>query len=238
MKKYILIFLLILFIFPCTCYAAKNNGCSYTDIAELNKIAYSVKGNYDFKYDAKGNVTFNITVYNVIDGVYLIIESKNPTVPFYQVVTPNSTRGGTYTFNVNNTTDIVEYKVTVSSDRESCVKNLRTFSIIKPKRNPYHDLDMCKYSGMEDYHYCSEWIQTEFTISKNDIEQKIEKELEKFKTTAKTRCVSCEKETALQEAIRAFKEKKYLIIKILLAAIVINIIVIIFLIRNIKRYEI
>lgn len=238
MKKIIMTLLILFFMFPCVCYAAKDNGCSYDDLAKLNKLAYSVKGNYDFKYDDKGNVTFNISVYNVIDGIYVTIQSEDPLHDFYAVVTPQSTRGGTYTFNVDNTTDIIKYKVTVASGLDNCVKNIRTFEIVKPKRNEYHDLDMCQYSGMEDYHYCAEWIQTDFTISKNEIENRIEKELDKFKTTAKTRCISCEKENALQAAIKAFKEKKYFVIKVLLIAIVINILVIIFLIRRIKRYEI
>lgn len=240
MKKFALLVLITFFAFQTDCFAATkaSTQCDYKDLAELNKLAYSVKASYDFKYDKDGNVSFEITVYNVTEGIYVIIESKNKDHSFYQVVTPGSTRGGTYTFPVDNTTDIIEYSITVSSDRDTCTKNLRTFSVIKPKRNPYHDLDMCKYSGMETYHYCAEWIQAEFTISKQDIERKIETELSKFKTTAKTRCVSCEKESALAEAIKAFKEKKYFVIKVLVIAIVINILVIIFLIRRIKRYEI
>ena len=237
MKKIVILFLIAFLMFPISCFAATSN-CSYSDLAELNKLAYSVKASYDFKYDEAGNVSFDITVYNVVEGIYVTIESENKVFDYYQVVTPNSTRGGSYTFSVDNTTDIIEFTIIVASGKDTCTKNLRTFSIIKPKRNPYHDLDMCQYSGMETYHYCSEWIQSEFTISKQDIERKIESELEKFKTTAQTRCVSCEKETALAEAIKAFKEKKYLIIKILIGAIILNILVIIFLIRRIKRYEI
>lgn len=211
-------------------------ACPIADRAEINKQAYAVTTSYDFVKDANGKVSFNMSIYNITGKIYVTVKSDERGAQ-EMVIFPADTRGGTYTFNVANTSDIINYTIRVRSTVAGCIEDYRTLTMTKPMRNPYYGSDACSYAGLEEYYYCTEWISQKFTLTEEEIEKKIKNELAKYTTSLKTRCISCEKEALLQKAMAAFKRQKTWIIRILLILIVADIVAIITLIKRIKRYE-
>lgn len=211
-------------------------ACSMADRAKINKQAYAVTGSYDFTKDEKGNVTFNMSVYNITGDIYVVIKSDEKHSEDV-VVFPSQTRGGTYTWNVKNVKDIINYTIKVRSNLTGCIDEYRSLTLTKPMKNPFFGTDTCSYAGLEEYYYCTEWINQAFNVSQEQIEEKIKNELSKYTTSVKTRCIACEREQMLKNAIKAFQEKKSLIIKILVVLIIADVITIVVLLRRIKRYE-
>ena len=85
-------------------------ACSISDRAEINKLAYAVTASYEFATDANGKVSFNMSVYNITGDIYVIIKSDQK-YDQEKLVFPGETRGGTYTWNVQNLDTIINYKL-------------------------------------------------------------------------------------------------------------------------------
>ena len=126
----------------------------------------------------------------------------------------------------------------VGTTKEECVGNLRKFKLSIPIRNSYHDLDDCKRSGMEDYYYCKEWIVNEFNLSSTEIEKKIRNKYESLKNKTTTKCIGCEERERNEAKIKSFNEMKKKIIMGLSIGIVLDLLIIIVQIINIRRNEI
>lgn len=239
MKKglYLLI-VLVVFMCPSIVKAATTTTatCSYSDKAELNKMAYNVTANYTLNYDEENNPSFNISIYNITGDLYVEIKSDNRE-GYGDVIHPNETKGGVFTFNDATIDKIVTYTITVRSSRKGCIQDIRKFSVVKPMKNPYFELDICQYSGMEDYYYCREWITARYTITEDKIRARIEDELAKVKSTGATRCLSCEEEVLQAKAREEFLEMKSLVLKILVVLIVVNVIALIFFYQRARSYD-
>ena len=84
-------------------------ACSIENKAKINNLAYQVQASYTFEKDQNGKVVFKITVYNIVDGIYVSITTsdKNYFDDNTKYVFPSNTRGGSYTFEDTNTTDII-----------------------------------------------------------------------------------------------------------------------------------
>lgn len=239
MKKGLYLFIvLFVFMYPSIVKAETNEGatCSYSDQAELNKLAYSVTANYSIVKDAAGNPNIKITVYNITSDIYVTIDS-DATDAMPMVVYPSNTIGGTYSIIDTNITNIITYTIKVRSTREGCISDIRKFTILKPMKNPYHESKTCQYTGMEDYYYCREWVTSHYTISEEQIKKNIQAEYEKIKSTGATKCLTCEEEDLLSKARQEFLEKKSTILKILVVLVVINIIALIYFYQRARSYE-
>ena len=237
-KKYFLCFLSVLsvFLFSPNVKAEEDTSCNYNSRAYLNKIASSVKASYDFKYESDGSISFDISVYNITDEIYVSYRSdlsEEETKIFASMASD-----GTYTFNVKDIDNIITYTFTVRSINYGCTHNIRTFTLIKPKWNSYSDLDICKYEALEDYFYCQKWISQELEGTNEAIIKKINDKRNSLRKSTTTRCIECEKEEKEKSAREEYLRRKYLMIGSLSIGIILDICAIIFMIVRIRRYSI
>ena len=96
------------------------------------------------------------------------------------------TTDGTYTFNIKDTSNIITYTFVVRSIKFGCTNDIRTLTLVKPKKNSFSDLDICKYEELEDYYYCQKWITRDLEGSGKSTQFKLlcdrlEKEKREFK---------------------------------------------------------
>lgn len=236
-KKYILcIFSLLSFLmFLSDTYALEDTTCNYDSRAYLNKLASSVKAAYDFKYEADGTVSFDISIYNIVEDVYVSYRTDKGGE---QRVFANMATDGVYTFNVKDIDNIVTYTFTVRSLKFGCTHDIRTFTLIKPKKNSYSDLDICKYEDLEDYFYCQKWITQELEGNSADIEKKIKEKRNSIKKSTTTRCIECEEESALKKEKAKYMKRKMIMIISISSGIIIDLAAMIIMIVRIRRYSI
>lgn len=196
--------------------------CDYKTMAELNKNASKITAAYEVKR-TNNKESFDITVHNIIEELYVTVVPTSKTIEEIETfqISHDMTQNGTYTFHVDNISDVIEYQFIVRTTKENCIEDIYTFYLTKPKKNKFYEKEICKYSEVVDYYYCQEWVETEFSIADVDIEEKIKKERENKRKNVTTKCLSCEAET---KAIRE-KEKKNLIKIILIIALGVGIII-------------
>ncbi len=213
--------------------------CDYRVKANLNKNAFNVRADYEFKTANDGSTYFEISIYNVVDNIYVNykseLEGKNSTGTNVSFI---DTIDGTYRFSIPIPTKSYNLDFIVRTTVAGCSGDLRRFSLTIPIRNKYHDIDACKREGMEDYYYCKEWITQEFSMNDYDIENKIKEKYEALKKKRATKCVGCEEKTRNNAKIEAFNKLKKQIIIGLAIGIIIDIIVMILQIRSIRRSKI
>ncbi len=169
-----------------------DQNCNYNSQAYLNKVAGSVTTSYAFKEEADGSVSFDISIYNITDEIYVTIKEKDNTSSQPTTILYSMTNNGTYTFNVKDTTHIITYEIVVRTNRFGCTNDLRKLQIVKPKKNDISDMRVCKYEEVKDYYYCQPWITNEFSIGDNEIIDKVMREREKRMSTTTTKCLTCE----------------------------------------------
>lgn len=239
-NKYLLMLTLMVFmLFPIKVSAettTQDTKCNYNSKAYLNKIAAQVKMAYEFKYDSSGNVSFDISIYNIKEDIYITLtDSLGGNTQIF----PNMTSGGTYTFNVKNRTEIITYTASVRTLKFGCKDDIRKITLIKPKWNDISENSLCSNDYVSKSSYCQEWISYDFSLTQSDIEDILESEIEKHQKTEVLEPTEEEKE-AEKEKINDEKKqklKKYLIIALIIGIVVDTITIIIMTIR-IRRYSI
>lgn len=236
----VLVFLILslfsLFVIPESVFA---DSCDYKLKAQLNKYAFNVKAEYEFKKNEDGNTYFNVILYNIVPDIYINYKSElegNSSIGTN--VNYEATNGGTYEFSIPIPSKSFDYIFYIRTTKEGCAGDLRKFNLSIPIRNSYHDLDVCKKNGMENYYYCKEWIIDEFNISSLEIEKKINAKYESLKKSTTSHCIGCEEKSRNAAKIRAFEELKMKIIIGLAVGSVIDLLIMIFQIVNIRRNEI
>lgn len=215
----------------------EDTTCNYASKAYLNKLAGSVTASYEFVYDKDGKVSFDISLYNITEEIYIsVTPTIGKTVKGESFEIFNSmTEGNKYTFHVDNIEDVITYDFIVRSTKFGCIHDIRKFSLKKPRKNKFHDMNICKYEEVLDFYYCQEWLEIDFALPDSEIEKKIIREKEKNKKTVTTKCVSCEnKEKNEIKRNRIILIKMYIIAG-LIVGIIIDLVVIVVLIRNIRR---
>lgn len=227
--------LLSFFLFSTFVLAEEDTTCNYNSRAYLNKLASNVKVSYDLKYGDDNSVSFDISIYNIVDDIYVSYRSDEGTDT---KVFANMTNDGTYTFNVKDTNNIITYTFVVRSLKFGCINDIRTLTLVKPKKNSFSDLDICKYEELEDYYYCQKWITRDLEGTDEDIEKRIKAKRESLRKSTTTRCIECEKEEAQQKAKSEYEKRKMILITILSGGIALDTIAIIFMIIRIRRYSI
>lgn len=165
MKKFVILFLLILFL---PLIKVEGYYCSFSDIARLKKIASNINTSYD--YEIKNNEAyFEITLVNLNEEMYLVDTSNNKTYNYSSntIKLNNYKSGSTVKFNV----------YPINSD---CADELlRTIVVVLPKYNSYYDDEICQ--GIEDYSLCQKWSThnlsyTEFVKKINIYKESLKKD--------------------------------------------------------------
>lgn len=223
MKQNIAItFLLVLVVFCSPKVLAEETttkqSCDYKTRAELNKLAASITASYDIEKTSDGKYIFKFAVYNVVENLFVSITDEAGT--FSLVVTPAHLTNGVYTFNIENDTDVIRYNFVVRSLIPDCSGDLKKFTVVKPKKNKYHDYNECKYTDTENYTYCQEWITRDFSLSESEIIKKIN---EQRKITT-TKCVDCDEKTRNQAKLSREKLIKRIIVIVVSILIALDII--------------
>lgn len=212
--------------------------CDYGIKADLNKYAFNVKADYEFKDSGDGTTTIDIVIYNIVDDIYINYKSGiDDKASMGTNISSIDAANGTYRFNVPIPKKTYKYTFVVRTTIEGCAGDLRKFTLDVPIKNEYHDTFNCKKEGMEDYYYCKEWITEEFPLTKREILQKIEDKWKSIQTTT-TYCPSCLLEEKMNNKDNKMSKLKSVIILGLSIGIVIDLIIIGFMIRNIKEGEI
>ena len=176
---------------------AKALSCSNKDANDLVSYASYVKAKYDIvdnskrkKATANGqtknfivpNFTFNITVYNVTDNIYL--EIKNDVDDEVITVYNKDTKNNTYTFSNHDFGQIYNYTISILSNNPSCKgEQIRSINLKKPKYNAFSEYDECKGSKLS---ICQKFINTNKNITIDEFSQTVNidnNETEKWKIT-------------------------------------------------------
>lgn len=233
---FLILGIISLFVIPNNVFA---DSCDYKTKAQLNKYAFNVKAEYEFKKREDGSTYFDIVIYNIVEDIYINYKSElEGNASIGTNVNYGESNSGTYRFSIPIPNESFDYIFYVRTTKEGCSGDLRKFNLSIPIRNAYHDLDDCKKNGMENYYYCKEWIVDEFDLSKTEIEKKISEKYESLKKNRTTKCIGCEERARNEAKIKAFKELKMKIILGLSIGIVLDILIMIVQIINIRRNEI
>ena len=229
-----LVFILFLCVFSLTNVNAAT--CDYKQRAEATKLAKNVTASYDIKNDENGSFYIEITIYNIVDGIYV-----NYTTEGSSYGSPNNVfvydlnSSSTYVIRDIDITEIKKYTFKVYSTNPDCSNVLRSFTLTKPKYNEFSELPECGYYEVEDYLYCQKWITTNFNLSEAGVIERINEQRKKYKQSITTICVSCEQDEEYYKWLEEFyKIKKGLIIGLSLG-IVADIVVIVLLFKKIKE---
>ncbi|MCH5166603.1 MAG: hypothetical protein J1F35_01800 [Erysipelotrichales bacterium] len=238
MKK-IFRFLVVITFFTCfslNVYAEEDTTCNYSSKATLQKSAYNVDANYTIKKDENGSFYFEISVYNITDDIYAVVTNdiNGEEVQIYNNITTNNN----YSFNIYDTTTIVNYVVHVRAIKYGCNDELRKIRITKPRYNDLSEIAICKNDIMLDYSYCKTWVNKYFSETREEVIEKINNQYNKFVTEPTTECILCKASVENSKKIRKQLAMKIAIVIGLIVAIILDILIIILLTNRLKRYDI
>lgn len=244
MKKiigYVIIIVLCTFAFIPFVFAEEEEEttvatCDSIKLNELRKRAEKVTGVYEYVYDNNNNVIgFNYLIYNIPDDMYVtytgmpsqIVDTmkKSDTVE----IDPTTGIGKVFDSNIE---DVYTIRFQVYQYSNECGTVLHSFTIKKLRYNKYSELEQCKYSGLEDFIYCQEWVNTSFPISEEEIVKRIESKIAKEKEKTTTECLSCIENQKNEDTYNRLVFIRKIVIFGLISGIIIDIVVIIYLFRK------
>ena len=180
MKKYIG---LVIFLFFCVSDIVFAAECTYETKASLSKEALSVSSSYSIETLGDGTQYFKISVYNITSNLYIVYDDEYGNSHY---ITSSNSTNGVYSFDDFNTSSIFKYifEVRSNSDTTGCSYKIISVYLIRPKKNPYSSLEACQYVKMKDYHYCQEWLTTDFLVDEKTILKNINEKLSATSTTS------------------------------------------------------
>ena len=235
-KKIIVTTFLLLLSFCMTLNVYAEDGtCTYKEKAELNKQAGSVEVSYDIEKNADGSSKFKISVYNITKDLYVTVTNDYDDTRL--TIIPALTTNGSYTFEINDSTNIIKYSFVVSSFISGCSGDLKKINLVKPKRNKYHDYNECKFTDTEKYTYCEEWITKDITLSESQVLKKIEEQRSYNKKITTTKCANCSSNVRSNARLERIKMAKRFIVFGLSLGVALDMIYIYLKISNIRRSE-
>lgn len=200
----------------------KKNTCDYKTQANLNKLAANVSASYQIETREDGTNVFKISVYNIVNELFVSILDENEE--FSLTITPAHLTNGVYTFEVTNTTDVIKYNFVVRSMIEGCTGDIKKFSLIKPKKNKYHDYNECKFKDTEKYSYCQEWITREFSLTESEILTKINEQRSGVKKITTQKCLDCETDVRKSAKLTKLRIIKRILVGVISVLIALDII--------------
>ena len=228
MKK-VLFLILICFSFISSTYALE---CSAKEKVSLSANATKITASYEFKTDENGVNYFLITAYNIDESTFLSYTDESGKIQ--SLVNLNGVDPSFKDYNLD-TTFKYQFDIYVNGS-EGCISKVRSFTLIKPKRNPFYvSMDECKYEKMKDYYYCKEWISSDFKVDEDTIIKNIRAEFNKT-TTMKSVDDSNEKSN-LVTLLDLYKQYRVYILIGLGLGIIIDIIYIYLSYKKIKDAE-
>ena len=228
MKK-VLFLILICFSFISSTYALE---CSAKEKVSLSANATKITASYEFKTDENGVNYFLITAYNIDESTFLSYTDESGKIQ--SLVNLNGVDPSFKDYNLD-TTFKYQFDIYVNGS-EGCISKVRSFTLIKPKRNPFYvSMDECKYEKMKDYYYCQEWISSDFKVDEETIIKNIRAEFNKT-TTMKSVDDSNEKSN-LVTLLDLYKQYRVYILIGLGLGIIIDIIYIYLSYKKIKDAE-
>lgn len=228
---FLIIFVLSYFIFLPNASAL---SCSNKDANDLVSYASYVKAKYDIidnskrktaKINGKAmeyaipNFTFNITIYNVTDNIYLKITND---VNEQEIVVYNKdTNKNTYTFSNYDFGQIYNYTIEILSNNPSCKnESIRKINLTKPKYNVFSEYSECNGSKLA---YCQKFISTNKKINLDEFSQMVD--LEKDES----------EDSRVVFLNFVIKNKNKFIITLILLSIIVVLMIIIVILRRIKE---
>ena len=121
-----------------------------------------------------------------------------------QVITYNDTYLGIYRFQTSDLKRIIKYTFNVYSlsSYTGCSRKLKTITVIKPKKNEFSNLDICKHREVVNFYYCKKWASQEFNKDATDIEQNIRKRIKEIQGKTTTQGHASLSKMALDEVNR------------------------------------
>lgn len=221
LKSFVFFVFLALSITPLRIHAEEAT-CDYKTQANLNKLAANVTASYEIEKREDGSNVFKISVYNIVDTLYASVTDESGD--FSLTITTAHLTNGVYTFDITNDTDVIKYNFVVRSLAPGCTGDIRKFSLVKPKKNKYHDYNECKFADTEKYSYCEEWITKDFLLTESQILAKINEQRSAIKKITTTKCADCESDVRLSAKLTRIKLIKRIIVVILSVLIALDII--------------
>lgn len=179
MKKYITFAFILFFCITSAVYAGE---CTYETKTTLSKEALNVSASYSIETLGDGTQYFKISIYNITNNITVSYDDDSGNSNY---VTYTSSDNGTYTFDDFNTSSTFRYKFEIfaNSENTGCSYRILNTFLNRPKKNPYSKLEACKYEKMKDYHYCQEWISSDFLVDEKTIIKNINEKLAATTTT-------------------------------------------------------
>lgn len=198
-KFYKMLFILLITLFcSINTVEAVKTTCTYEEKANLNDIASKVSSNYkideikeeyEFENPDTGEVSleertkikFKVSLYNILEDIYItqIDNLNNEELNIYY----SELQNGVYTFETDNTSDIIKYNYYIYSNIEGCRGEiLKTLVFTKPKANMYYQMEIC--DGLEDNPLCQKYITEDINLTEDEFYAKIH-ELNKKKEEVK-----------------------------------------------------
>lgn len=202
-----------------------------------NKAANAITASYDFVYDDNKNVKgFSINVYNVPSNMTVIYKTSPDK---FNISGSFDLKDGQGSVEDANLTDIYNYNLEIYSTDSGCNYKVKTLKVVKPMKNEYSDSVYCLYSELEDNSLCQEWITKSIGKSKEEVEDMLQKMINKTTTTTgEEKCVDCDGVQSIAFSIKDFiKRNKIVFIVATILAIILDIFTIVLLAKNSKEGE-
>lgn len=183
-KKVVLLVVLAVFIQLNPVNAAST--CDYNEQAELNNAVANIKATYEEaeelvadlgpgesgENDQIINEYFKLTFYNLSEDFYLkITNDYNNEVKYIRY---NDVQSGVATYDWKETSEIVNFKITIySSDSTSCPnEEYRIITLSTPRYNSYWNSAKC--TGNESFYLCQKYITENEEIDDATFKEKLE----------------------------------------------------------------
>lgn len=164
-----------------------NAECTKEEIDKMNLYGTNVKASYNLidnsvKKTATEdglsrnyiipNFAFNITVYNIMDSLYVKI-SNNINSEIINIKNSDTTNN-MYTFVNSDFVNAYNYKLDVYYSSPGCgEKKIKTINISKPRYNVYSETDICQES---DANICKKFLTTNEDFTYDDFIERMNQE--------------------------------------------------------------
>lgn len=215
---------------------AEETKCTYSNKNKIRKEASNVKATYDIKKNEDGTYYFNFYIYNVNENIYVSI-TNNVTNETYDVFY-GETDHGTYSFIDNDLVTIKKYTMAIKGMGYGCTGELRKINITKPRYNDISELRICQMEEVDDTLFCEPWVTKYFTNTREEIIDKINRQIEQRRKMVTTKCVTCEEYDKVQKDLKRKNQIRKALIIGSIIGIIVDLGVIYYLVMSLKRNEI